>query len=225
MRVAELMPSETRQIRVLVVDDHRTVADAVALAIEGESGLECVAKAHTVCEALALVEQLQPEVVVMDVRLSDGDGLAATAELTTRWPETRVVVLTAVVNNNVLDRAVSAGACALLPKDGTLSDLMRAVRTARRDDFMVHPSLVKQLMSPGGRGEFPQPTFTQREHEVLQRLAEGQDVVVIARALGISVLTCRGYIKSILVKLDAHTQLEAVVIAHRRGLVQVGDRH
>ena len=222
---SEYQPHGLRPTRVLVVDDHRTVADAVALAIGREDDLECVATAHGVGEALAYAERFLPDAVVMDVRLSDGDGLDATAKLTHRWPDTRVIVLTAFIDEGLRERAVASGACALLPKDGNLSDLLRALRTARRDDPVIHPSLVKDLVTtPSWEAAQAHSAFTNREQQVLQMLADGSDVVVIARALGISVLTCRGYIKSILMKLNAHTQLEAVVIAHRRGLVHVGGK-
>ena len=209
--------------RVLVVDDHGTVADAVAVAIAREPDLTCVATAGDADEALGLADQLRPDVVVMDVRLRGADGIDTTATLLARAPLTRVIILTGHVSRGLLERAVAAGACALLPKDGQLGDLLGAIRTARRDDFLVHPSLVRYLMGASTGDPLPDAALTSREREVLARLAAGQDAGVIARGLGISLLTCRGHIKNILSKLDAHTQLEAVVTAHRRGLIQLDE--
>lgn len=219
-----LLATQTRATSVMLVDDHRTVAHAVALAVCGEADLDCVGTAHTVAEAWALAETLRPDVVVTEVSLSDGDGLAAAAQLIARWPDTRVVVLTAEINRAVLQRAADAGACALLAKDAALTDLLHAIRSARRDHLMVAPNLVKALMA-SPRLEPLLEGFTRREHEVRRELADGSDARVTARALGISLPNCRGYIKAILAKLGAHTQLEAVVIAHRRGLARVGARY
>ncbi|NUO89860.1 MAG: response regulator transcription factor [Dermatophilaceae bacterium] len=210
-------------LRVLVVDDHRTLADALCLAISAEGGMECIGTAHGAREATDLVAAASPDVVVMDVRLDDGDGVEVTRTITNDRPETRVVVLTAHVDESLLTRAADAGACAVLPKGGPLTELMESVRTAPRDGFAVHPLLLRALISSASVSRPTPDLLTAREREVLTLLAEGRDPTTIARALGISVLTCRGYIKSLLVKLDAHSQLEAVMVALRRRLIQLPD--
>jgi DNA-binding NarL/FixJ family response regulator len=216
-------PSSPAPTTVLVVDDHRTVADAVALAVEREPDLMCVGTAHSAAEAASLVGRLKPDAVVMDVRLGDGDGIVTTAELVARHPGLRVVVLSAFVDQALLVRAADAGACALLPKNGSLSDLIEALRSSRGDGFVVHPTLLRALMRTGSDNGAHLRRLTQREQDVLRMLAEGDDATTIARNLGISVNTCRGYVKSILAKLDAHTQLEAVVLATRLGLIRVSE--
>jgi DNA-binding NarL/FixJ family response regulator len=208
-------------LRVLVVDDHRTLADALCLAISAEPCMECVGTAHGAREATALVATASPDVVVMDVRLDDGDGVDVTRTITTDRPETRVVVLTAHVDESLLNRAAEAGACAVLPKGGPLTELMESLRSAPRDSFAVHPLLLSTLIGASSAPRATPDLLTAREREVLTLLAEGRDPTTIARTLGISVLTCRGYIKSLLVKLDAHSQLEAVMIALRRRLIQL----
>jgi len=204
---------------VLVVDDHRTFADLLEVALDGEPDLECLGSAHTVAAALAKVEQLGPDLVVMDVQLGDGDGLVATATLTRRDPGIRVVVLTAHADTDLMRRAAEAGACCLLPKDGSLPDLLSALRTARRGGFVVHPNLLRTLVAAAPPVEEFLPRLSRREHDVLQMLAVGMEVRAIADRLGISLNTCRGYVKTLLSKLNAHSQLEAVVVANRHGLV------
>lgn len=207
--------------RVLVVDDHRTFADLLALALAAETDLECVGTATSVSSAVLMAASLNPDLVIMDVQLGDGDGIAATAQLTREFPDLRVVVLTAFVDSGLMRRAIDAGACALLPKDGALDEMLQAVRTAQRGGFAVHPKLLMTLVG----SHLPRqrtPSLTQREQDVLRMLAGAADTRMIARELGISVSTCRGYVKSVLVKLGAHTQLEAVIIAMRQGLVHVG---
>jgi DNA-binding NarL/FixJ family response regulator len=210
---------------VVVVDDHVTFAELLALALRGEPDLRCVGTAETVKEGLALVDRLRPDVVVMDVHLGDGDGIAATEQLVARYPGIRVVVLTAHADRSVMHRASDAGACALLPKDGALNDMLAALRTARQGGFVVHPRLLKRIVSPAAPATEYMPPLTRREQDVLQLLADGLDARAVAKRLGITLHTCRGYIKNLLLKLDAHSQLEAVAIANRSGLIRVKSRH
>lgn len=212
-------------MRVLVVDDHRTVADALSLAVSAQPDMESVGPARGTGEAAAIVGGTPPDVIVMDVHLDDGDGIELTRRITAEHPNVRVIVLTAHVTQALLARAAEAGACALLPKGGALSDLLDTVRSAPRGGFAVHPVLLRTLMGRGSGGRGTPSLLTSREQEVLALLAEGRDPTTIARTLGISVLTCRGYIKGILVKLDAHSQLEAVMIALRRKLIHLDDEH
>jgi DNA-binding NarL/FixJ family response regulator len=146
--------------------------------------------------------------------------LDVTAALTARSEEVRVVVLTAHATQALLERAAEVGACCLLPKDGSLDEMLTGLRTARRGGFTVHPTLMYALMKGAQRQGPPPPELTQREHDVLRRLADGSDVRSIARDLAISVHTCRGHVRSLLQKLDAHTQLEAVASATRVGLLR-----
>jgi DNA-binding NarL/FixJ family response regulator len=208
---------------VLVVDDHTTFSDLLAMALDHEPDFTCVGTAANVGKALVMADELRPDLVIMDVQLGDGDGISATAELTRTYPGLRVVVLTAHLDSTLMQRAADAGACCLLPKDGSLPDMLAALRSSRHGGLVVHPGLLKALItSKPARNDRYLPPLTPREHEVLRMLADGSDARAIARSLGISVSTCRGYVKSLLLKMDAHTQLEAVVIATNRGLVSVG---
>lgn len=206
--------------RVVVVDDHRTFAELLALALSAEPDLDCIGTAHSVEQALNMLGAMGPDLVIMDVRLGDGDGIAATAQMTKMFPDLRVVVLTAIVSPSLMRRALDAGACALLRKDGALDEMLHALRSAQRGEFAVHPGLLMELVRHDP--PIPPPSLTEREHQVLQRLAAAEDTRSIARELGISVSTCRGYVKNLLAKLGAHSQLEAVVIAMRHGLIYAG---
>jgi len=211
--------SVTGVMTVLVVDDHQTFADLLEFALEGEPDFSCVGAAHSVAAALVQVELLRPDLIVMDVQLGDGDGVEATALITARDPHARVVVLTAHADASLMRRAADAGACCLLRKDGSLPDLLNALRRARRGGFVVHPNLLMALVSGGLDRDCNIPALSRREGEVLQMLALGMDARAIGVQLGISVNTCRGYVKSLLLKLNAHTQLEAVAVANRNGLI------
>lgn len=204
--------------RVLVVDDHATFADLLALALSNEADMECVGSAHSVAEALLRVEQSSPDIVLMDVRLGDEDGIAATAVLALRHPDLRVVVLTAHADSDLMHRAAQAGACCLLSKNGSLAEMLQAMRSARRGGLVVHPNLLRACLTPR-EVTAAHPSLTEREDQVLRLLAEGRDARGIARQLLISLNTCRGYIKAILAKMGAHSQLEAVAIARKEGLL------
>jgi DNA-binding NarL/FixJ family response regulator len=205
--------------RVMVVDDHGVVAELLADAIGAEPEFEAVGCARGVAEARDLVEKLSPDVVIMDVRLGDGDGIAATAEFTERDPKLRVVIFTAIVDQELVHRAAAADACALLPKDGDMRSLLEVLRTARRGSFTVHPRLLHRLVGPPEDPEQGRPALTPRELDVLRMLSTGLGATQIAREMDISLHTCRGHVKSLLSKLDAHSQLEAVAKAVRLGLV------
>ena len=207
-----------RTLRVIVVDDHTTFSGLLCLALNAEDDLECVGTAADRDSTLTMVRDVHPDIVVMDVQLGSDDGVELTAELTSSHEDLRVVILTAHASRDLMRRAIAARACGLLPKNGALPDLLRALRSARRGGFVVDPRLFQSLLE---KPEDPLPALTPRELMVLRQLAAGKDTTTVARQLGLSVHTCRGYVKSLLVKLDAHSQLEAVAIAIRRGIVDV----
>ena len=168
--------------------------------------------------------KLRPDVVLMDVRLPDGDGVDATTAVVAEDPDVRVVVLSAFIDASLMRRASLAGATALLAKDGDLDDLLHAIRSSEPGSLAVNPKLLHQLVRESGRAA-PGPDLTQREREVLRMLAEGSDLTVIAREMSISVHTCRGHVKNVLAKLGVHSQLQAVVVAMRYGLIEPGMGH
>jgi DNA-binding NarL/FixJ family response regulator len=214
---------DSDSVEILVVDDHQVFAQLVAVMLSNHDDLHCVGIAGDVAGALAMAESNAPDVVLMDVQLRDGDGIAATAELVSRDPELRVVVLSAFIDRALMTRAADAGACALLPKDGDLSEMLHVIRNARRGDFVVQPRLLRELVADSRVPHPRTPPLTARELDVLRLLAAGLDAGVISRELGISLNTCRGYVKNVLAKFGAHSQLEAVVIAMRSGLIGIGD--
>jgi DNA-binding NarL/FixJ family response regulator len=209
--------------RVLVVDDHQTFAELLSGALDREPDLVSVGHATSAAEALTLRRSLDPEIVMMDVQLPDTDGFVATRRILDEAPGTRVIILTAQSGAANVARAQDVGACAFLLKDGSLASMLRAVRTATLGSFLCDPALrtVGQATPDVERGPMGHlaPALTQREQDVLALLAEGRDVRDIARRLGVTEVTCRGYVKSLLVKLGAHSQLQAVLAASRLGLL------
>jgi DNA-binding NarL/FixJ family response regulator len=208
-------------ITVLVVDGHQTFAELLGVALRGQPDLRYVGHARNGEQALRLAAELRPDVILLDPELPDADGIAIAEMLRHRQPDTRVVILTASSEAALVGRATAAGAAGFLSKNGALGDVLHAVHTAHGGGMTVSTDILARLLrsttpvvGPRGGG------LTAREHEVLELMGSGLDPRAIARRLGISVHTCRGYVKAVLAKLDAHSQLEAVAVATRRGLIQ-----
>ncbi len=206
-----------------MVDDHLMFAQLLAITLADQPDMECVGIAGDVAVALEMVASLQPDLVLMDARLRDGDGVAATAELVASHPGLRVAVLSGYIDIALMRRAAEAGACALHPKDGDVEEILHAVRTARCGSFDVHPRLLHSLGLDTSALVPQPPSLTDIEREVLQFLAAGLGTSVIAHELGIPVSSCRAHVQDVLTKLGAPSPLEAVVVALRSGLVGVSD--
>lgn len=202
-------------IRVLIVDDHTTFNELLTGALERESDLSCVGSARTVEEAVEQFSAVRPDVVVMDYHLHGGNGLDASARILSIDRTARIVMLTGDPTPEALERAARIGVRAYLPKDSSLTTLLDAVRHGRSGGMVVDPLLLSRMTPQASAG----PLLTARELGVLRLMATGNDVRTNAAILGISESTCRGHVKSILAKLHAHSQLEAVAIANRRGML------
>lgn len=215
------MDGGSGDVGVLVVDDHSTFAELLALALDAEPDLRCVGVAVDRTSAIEATQERAPDIAVVDLLLGREDGISLASELSTIRPGLRVVILTAHADHVVMRRASAAGVCGLLAKNGSLGDLLNTLRSARPGGFIVDPHLLQRLVSTRDHAPVDLPTLTPREQEVLELLAEGQDARTAARSMGISLHTCRSYIKNVLAKLDAHSQLEAVATATRVGIVHV----
>ena len=208
--------------RVMVVDDHVTFAELLTNALDLEPDLQSVGHATTAAEGVELFRRLRPELVLMDVQLPDSTGFEATRQIMDIDPFARVIVLTAHGKPQFAGEALVAGACGFLAKDGTLADMLTAVRTARPGHVAVDPDLMIHLIAEAAAPPEATVRLSDRQRDVLTLLANGEDVQHIAKELNISLSTCRSYVQTILTKLKAHSQLEAVVIAARLGLVTIG---
>ena len=209
--------------RVLVVDDQRSFAQSLEVVVDAQDDLVCIGTAGSGEDAVRRALEEKPAVVVMDVDLPGMDGIDATARIVEQDADISVVILTGIPDATVLARAASAGACAFLLKDSSVTEILEALRSSHRSGHLdVDAAAIKQVLGGPERPEGDLDQITQRELEVLGLLAQGRQPKEIARLLGISVHTCRGYVKNLLSKLHAHSALEAVIIAHRHGLISLG---
>lgn len=207
-------------LRVLVVDDHESFSEALAAAIDAQPDMCCVGRATTADTAVPLHARLRPDVTLMDVSLSGADGWEATARILEHDPEARVVILTAGSSAHALRRAAHVGAAGFVSKVSPLAGILTAIRSAGDGDMHVG-EFTRRAVVDGSRTATRLGRLSSRELDVLGYLANGYDVQHIARCLHISSSTTRGYVKGILAKFGAHTQLEAVVMAVRAGIVDV----
>ncbi|MFV0532066.1 MAG: response regulator transcription factor [Cumulibacter sp.] len=188
---------------VLVVDDHQTFADLMRLGLDAQRDIQCVALAHSVTAACRIAATVEFSAAIVDLGLPDGDGAQLVTELHRMAPDARIIVLTAHPRSDLARRALAAGAYRVLPKHGRLDELLIALRERKPRPA---PPPGDSVLSP-------------REQEILRLLSQGMDVRGAASHLTLSVYTVRDHVKSILAKLGARTQLEAVVIAARTGMV------
>ena len=202
---------------VLVVDDHRSFAEMLSVALDGVPGLRCVGTAQSAAEGVALARRLRPDIVVMDIQMPREDGLSATARIREAAPDAVVAVVTAHTSPEWVSRAAQAGASAFVPKNGSLQEMIAILTSVQRGQMVVAPSTFTAPQAPASREK--RPDLSQREVDVLRLLARGTPVKEMAPALGITVNTCRGYIKAVRQKLDAASQLEAVLKARQLGLI------
>ena len=198
-------------------------AASLAHALESEPDLLVVGQATSVAEAQNLVASTAPDVVLLDHRLPDGDGVGAIAGLHRIRPSAQIVVLTATASDRVLVAAMEAGAAGFIAKTQRLGDVVEGIRAAAQGDSVVSAKLLSRLLprlrrQAGGSGA----ELTEREREILDLLATGLSNADIARQLTISVHTVRNHVANLSAKLGAHSKLEVLAIAVREGLVDGG---
>lgn len=209
-------------IRILIVDDHRMLAESLSEVLDGEPDMEVVGVAVDAKSGELMARKLEPDVVLMDHRLPDGDGIQLTRRIRTSRSETMVVMLTAAEGANVLLAAIEAGCSGFLTKSGPASDVVSAVRLAHWERGFIPPATLSQLLPFLKRSLVPSAVdLTPREIEVLALLAEGASNQQIAAKLEIAVNTVRNHVQSVLAKMDAHTKLEAVVKGLRLGIIDL----
>jgi DNA-binding NarL/FixJ family response regulator len=209
-------------IRLIIVDDHPVVRDGLRGMFAGDPGFEVLGEAATGAEAVTVVEGLRPDVVLMDLRMPQMDGVTAIAELRRRGSPARVLVLTTYDTDTDVLPAIEAGATGYLLKDAPRDELFRAVRAAAQGEAVLSPSVATRLM-----GQLRTPAkepLSQRELEVLGLIAQGTTNREAARQLFISEATVKTHLLHIYAKLGVKDRAAAVAAAFERGLLTPGRR-
>src|SRR5437763_3543126 len=203
--------------RCLVVDDHTVVRQGLDLLFGDLDDLELVGEVTNGEEALEAVERLQPEVVLMDVRLPGIDGVSAVKRIHQSAPGVKFVIFSAYGDKRLLSDAIAAGARGYVMKGSPPEDLLRAIRTVKEGRAFVDPSLSPTLLMTQGASEAP---LSEREREILQLLAEGYHTEEVARRIGLSAETVKSDTKRAIMKLEADTRVHAVAIALRQAIIE-----
>jgi two-component system, NarL family, response regulator YdfI len=217
--------SET--IRVLIVDDHLVVREGLRLILETSEEIELVGDAADGANAVRLVSEVQPDVVLMDLRMPGMDGIEAIERIRAAWRHIAVVILTTYNEDDLMMRGLRAGACGYLLKDTNRETLFNAVRSAARGETLLQPEMMTRLLSYTVRNESqPHATnsrgglvLTEREREVLTRVAHGERSKEIAAHLGITERTVKAHLASIYSKLNVDSRASAVAVAIERGIL------
>jgi DNA-binding NarL/FixJ family response regulator len=211
-------------IQVLLVDDHDLFRTGLRTLLE-EHGVEIAGEAANGDDAVRLVEEHAPDVVLMDLEMPGKRGIDATREIVAIAPLTRVVVLTISDQDADVMDAVIAGACGYLLKDATIQELLRGITAASRGESLISPTIAAKVLqhlrasSPDMEAaETLQAQLSDRELQVLKLIANGKDNAEIARELFISAKTVKNHISNILLKLSIENRIQAAVYAVRSGL-------
>jgi NarL family two-component system response regulator YdfI len=213
-------------IRVVVVDDHLIVRQGLRLMLE-EAGDDFVlaGEATDGASALTVVDEMHPDVVLMDVRMPGMDGLEAIERIRAQHPQIALVVLTTYNEEDLVVRALRAGACGYLLKDTNRDTLFRAIRAAARGELLLQPGIMEHVLAHTTRPAPPSPAardaveLTEREREVLAGVAKGQRSKEIAVQLHITENTVKGHLVSVYAKLGVDSRASAVAEAMERGLL------
>ena len=218
-------------IRVLLVDDDELMRAGLATVLSSDPAIKMVGQASTGRLALESVRVGQPDVVLMDVRMPDLDGIAATRQLLATAPEVRIIILTTFEQDDYIFGAIDAGASGFLLKRTRPEELLSAIHAVAAGDSLLSPSVTRIVLEHLARQ--PTPTLestgqlselTPRELQVLELIARGQSNREIASTLVIEESTVKTHIKRILLKLDLRDRIHAVIFAYETGLAQTDPR-
>ncbi len=208
-------------IRVLVVDDHSVVRQGLRMFLGLDGELDVVGEAANGQEALERARQLRPDVVLMDLIMPVMDGITAIAALRRELPDTEVIALTSVLEDEKVIGAIRAGAMGYLLKDTHAEDLCRAIKAAAAGQVQLSPQAAARLLREVKAPDNPE-TLTDRESEVLRLLAKGYSNKEIAQALIIGEKTVKTHVSNILAKLNVPSRTQAALFAVRIGMVSAG---
>ena len=205
----------SERIRVLIVDDHSLVRRGLAAIVNMEEDTEVVGEAADGEEAIRMWREIRPDIILMDLRMPNMDGVAAIRGIRAEDPDSGIIVLTTYDHDDDIYAGLRAGAKAYLLKDAQPEELFRCIRAVHAGNAYLQPKLAVKLAQRA-----QEEPLTEREEQSLKLLAEGLSNRAIGQALHISESTVKSHLKSLFVKLDATSRAEAIALAARRGLVK-----
>jgi two-component system, NarL family, response regulator LiaR len=206
------------KIRLILVDDHVVVRQGLKMVLGLEPDLEIIAEGNNGQEALALVKKYNPQVVLMDLLMPVMDGVTAIRAIKKDFPDIEVVALTSVLEDRLVIDAVEAGAAGYLLKESGPEELVEAIRAAAKGEVRLHPKAQKRLIKEVRTPEMRE-SLTERETETLRLIAKGYSNKEIANELGVSEVTVKTHVSSVLSKLNLQSRTQVALFALKEGLV------
>ncbi len=208
-------------IRLVIVDDHAVVRQGLRMYLGMDDDFEIIGEGSNGEQAIQLVEELQPDVVLMDLLMPAMDGVTAIGIIKKKHPEIEIIALTSVLEDNAVVGAIRAGAIGYLLKDTDMPELVTAIKAAAEGQVQLSPKAAARLMREIRAPESPEK-LTEREVDVLRLLAQGKANKEIAYMLGIGAKTVKSHVSSILAKLGVASRTQAALYAASIGLVELG---
>ena len=212
------------QIKLMIVDDHTVVRDGLVSMLERQDDFQVVGQASNGLEAVERVSAVQPDVILMDLRMPELDGVEAMRRISSERPETRFLVLTTYDTDEYIFDAIEAGAKGYLLKDTSREDLFEAIRAVHRGDSGIEPGVAARVLdrfAQLSREEAQAPLLSEREIEVLRLMAKGSANKEIAASLSITDSTVKTHVANIFQKLDVRGRTEAVTQALQIGIISL----
>lgn len=213
-------------IRILIADDHLVVRQGLQLILSMEDDMEVVGEANNGETAVRLVAELQPDVVLMDLRMPGMGGLAAIEQILAQWPDLAIVILTTYNEDDLMLRGLQAGARGFLLKDTGRQMLFHTIRAAARGETLLQPEILARVLAHTGQAKQPaspqpeeQVILTERELEVLTAVARGDRSKEIAQQLGVTERTIKAHLTNIYNKLGVDSRAAAVSVGIQQGLL------
>jgi DNA-binding NarL/FixJ family response regulator len=212
------------KIKIIIVDDHPVVREGLTSMLSRENDIEVVGTAENGAVAIKKANELQPDIMLMDLRMPEVDGVTAMCEIKARNPDIKFIVLTTYDNDEYIFKGIEAGARAYLLKDAPREELFRAIRAVYKGDSLIEPAVAGKVLdrlAELSRQAQTSEGLSERELEVLKLMAKGTSNKLIAATLNIGESTVKTHIQSIFQKLEVNARTEAVTEAIKRGIIRL----
>jgi DNA-binding NarL/FixJ family response regulator len=215
---------KSAKIRILIADDHPVVREGLATMLSRQPDIEVVGEAENGRVAIDKAKELKPDILLMDLRMPEVDGIEAMRRIKINNPETKFIILTTFDNDEYIFKGIESGARAYLLKDSPREDLFKAIRGVSKGESMIEPAVAGKVLdrfAELSRHAQPSETLSEREVEVLVLMAKGASNKVIASTLNIGESTAKTHIQSIFNKLGVNVRTEAVTEAVKKGIIRL----